>query len=63
MSSFRSLFVRVEDGNHSFSGSVIGMDIAVLKNIKIIIFESMNILKSDHVSVYKPTLGQGWPAK
>ena len=45
------------------SPGIIGMDVAVLKNIKIIIYKSMNILKSDHIFMYKATLGQGWPAK
>ena len=34
------------------------MDVAVFKNTKIIIYESMNILENDHVSVYKATLGE-----
>ena len=38
------------------------MDVTVPKNIKIINYKSVNILKSDQVSVYKATLGQSWPA-
>ena len=39
------------------------MNVTVPKNIKITIYESINILKGDHVPVYKATLGQSWQAK
>ena len=41
----------------------ITMNVTILKNVKIIIYKTINVLKSSYVSIYEVAVRQNWPAK